>query len=59
MTDRQKQLNKITDGIYYHVVEIVSLANDLEDIRLSKEGEELRSIADQLERLGIRLLNRM
>ena len=58
MTERQKKLDAITDAIYYYIVEIVSQADDLEDIGLTKEGEDLRSVADQLERVGIRLLNR-
>ena len=58
MTDRQKKLEAITDSIYSCITELVHQANELEDIGLEKDGEDLRSVADQLERLGIRLLNR-
>lgn len=58
MTDQKKKLDAITDSIYYYMVELVSLANELEDLGVTDEGENLRSIADQVERLGIRLLNR-
>ena len=58
MTEQQRKLDGITDAIYYYMVELVSQAGNLEEIGLEKEGEELRSIADQIERLGIRLLNR-
>lgn len=58
MTEQRQKLEAITDSIYYYMVELVSQAGNLEDIGLDKEGDELRSIADQLERLGIRLLNR-
>lgn len=57
MTDRKQKLDAITDSIYYYMVEIISQANELESIGCPNAGEELRSIADQLERLGIRLLN--
>lgn len=56
--ERKRKIDTITDAIYYYMVEIISQADDLEDIGLTKEGEELRSVADQLERIGIRLLNR-
>ena len=58
MTDRQKKIDTITSDMYYHFVEIVSLANDLEDIHLKAEGEVLRSIADQLERVAIRIMDK-
>lgn len=58
MTDRQKKIDSITDSMYYYMVELVSLANQLEDLGIADEGENLRSIADNIERLGIRLLNR-
>lgn len=58
MTDRQKKLDAITDAVYYHMVELVSLADQVEAVGLDKDGDNLRSIADQLERLGIRLLNK-
>ena len=58
LDDRQKKLDAITDAIYYHMVELVSLANQVEAIGLDKDGDNLRTIADQLERLGIRLLNK-
>jgi len=58
MTDRQRKLDSITDAIYYYMVELVSQANELEDIGINDEAENLRSVADSLERIGIRLLNR-
>ena len=58
MTDRQRKLDAITDSVYYYMVEVASLASSVEDIGFNKEGEELRSIADQLERIGIQLLKR-
>lgn len=58
MTEQKKKLDAITDSVYYYMAELVSLANQLEDLGIADEGENLRSIADQLERLGIRLLNR-
>ena len=58
MTDQKRKLDAITDSIYYYMVELVSLANQLEDLGITDEGENLRSIADDIERLGIRLLNR-
>ena len=58
MTDQKKKLDAITDAIYYYMVELIHQANELEDIGINDEGENLRSIADQIERLGIRLLNR-
>ena len=58
MTEQRKKLDAITNSVYYYMVELVSLANQLEDIGFTNEGENLRSVADQLERLGIRLLNR-
>lgn len=59
MTERQQKIDQITDGLYYHMIELVSLASDLETIGLDKDGDNLRSIADQIERIGIRLLNRI
>lgn len=58
MTEQKRQLDAITDSLYYYMVEIISQADNLEAISLDKEGEELRSIADSIERLCIRLLNR-
>ena len=58
MTESKRKLDAVTDAIYYYMVELVSQANQLEDLGINDEGENLRSIADQLERLGIRLLNR-
>lgn len=58
MTARQKKIDTITDKMYYHLVEIVSLANDLEDLHLTEDGEALRSIADQLERTAIRIMDK-
>lgn len=59
MTEKQKAIDNITDNLYYYLMELVSQAGLLEDIGLTKEGDELRSIADTLERFCIRLLNRM
>jgi len=59
MAERKKKIDAITDGLYYHMIELVSLASDLEEIGLDKDGDNLRSIANQIERLGIRLLNRI
>lgn len=58
MTDRQKKIDAITDSMYYYMVELVSLASDLESVQLDKDGENLRSIADDLERLAIRIIDR-
>jgi hypothetical protein len=58
MTDRQKKIDLITDSMYYYMIELTSLASDLESIRLDKDGDELRGIADQLERLAIRIMDR-
>ena len=58
MTEQKRKLDAITDSIYYYMVELVHQAGELEDLGIHDEGENLRSIADQLERLGIRLLNR-
>ena len=58
MTEQKRKLDGITDSVYYYMVELVSLANQLEDLGIADEGENLRSIADDIERLGIRLLNR-
>ncbi len=59
MTERNKKIDAITDSLYYHMTELISLASDMEEIGLDKDGDKLRSIADQIERLGIRLLNRI
>lgn len=59
MTERQKKLDSITDDLYYYMIEIVSKASDLESLGYNKDGEELRSVADRIERLAIRLLDRM
>lgn len=58
MTDRQKKLDAITDAMYYYMVELVSQANLLEDIGYDKDGEDLRSLCDDLERLAIRIMSR-
>lgn len=58
MTEHQKKLDSITDDLYYYMVEIVSKASDLESLGYNKDGEELRSVADRIERLAIRLLGR-
>ena len=58
MTKRQQKIDKITDDMYYHLIELTSLASDLEEIGLDKDGDQLRSVADDIERLAIRLLNR-
>lgn len=58
MTDRQKKIDSITDSMYYYMVELTALASDLESIRLVKDGDDMRGIADQLERLAIRIMNR-
>lgn len=59
MTERQKTLDNVTDNLYYYMMELVSQAGVLEEIGMAKEGDELRSIADTLERFSIRLLDRM
>lgn len=59
MTPRQKKIDTITDQMYYHMVEIISLANELEVLHLNKDEETLRSIADQLERAAIRLIDKL
>lgn len=58
MTERQKKIDSITDSMYYYMIELTSLASDLESIRLDKEGDDLRGIADQVERLAIRIMDR-
>lgn len=58
MTKRQQKIDKITDDMYYHLIELTSLASDLEDIGLDKDGDDLRSVADDIERLAIRIMNR-
>lgn len=58
MTDRQKTIESVTDSMYYYMIELTSLASQLESVGLDKEGDDLRSIADEIERLAIRLLNK-
>lgn len=58
MTERQKKIDAITDSMYYCMIELTSLASDLESIKLDKDGDDLRGIADQLERCAIRIMNR-
>lgn len=58
MTDRQKKIDSITDSMYYYMIELTSLASELESIQLEKDGEDLRGISDQLERCAIRIMNR-
>ena len=58
MTDRQKRIDSITDSMYYYMIELTSLASQLESIQLEKDGDALRSIADDIERLAIRIMNR-
>ena len=58
MTDRQKKIESITDSMYYYMIELTSLASELESIELEKDGDDLRGIADQLERCAIRIMNR-
>lgn len=58
MTERRKKIESITDSLYYYMIELTSLASDLESIRLDKDGDDLRGIADQIERLAIRIMNR-
>lgn len=59
MTERQKKLDHITDVLYFYVVDLASKASDVESLGLTRDGEDLRSVADQLERIAIRLLDRM
>ena len=58
MTARQQEIESITDAMYYYMLELVSLANRLEAINLAKDGDDLRSISDDLNRLAIRIMNR-
>lgn len=58
MTERRKTIESVTDSMYYYMIELTSLASQLESVSLDKEGDDLRSIADQIERLAIRLLNK-
>lgn len=58
MTDRQKKIDAITDSMYYYMIELTSLASELESVQLDKDGDDLRGIADQIERLAIRIMNR-
>lgn len=58
MTERKQKIDSITDTMYYFMIELTSLASDLESIGLEKDGDNMRGIADQLERLAIRIMNR-
>lgn len=58
MTERQKKIESITDSMYYYMIELTSLASELESIEREKDGEDLRGIADQLERCAIRIMYR-
>lgn len=58
MTDLQKKIDAITDSMYYYMIELTSLASELESVQLDKDGDDLRGIADQIERLAIRIMNR-
>lgn len=58
MTERKKKIDAITDSMYYYMIELTSLASELESVQLDKEGDDLRGIADQVERLAIRIMNR-
>lgn len=58
MTERKMKIDSITDSMYYYMIELTSLASELESVQLDKEGDELRGIADQVERLAIRIMNR-
>ena len=58
MTERQKKIDSITDSMYYYMIELTSLASELESVQLDKDGDDLRGIADQLERCAIRIMNR-
>lgn len=58
MTERQKKIESITDSMYYYMIELTSLASELESVQLDKDGDDLREIADQLERCAIKIMNR-
>lgn len=58
MTERRKTIESVTDSMYYYMVELTSLASQLEAVGLDKDGDDLRGIADQVERLAIRIMNR-
>ena len=58
MTERKKKIDSITDTMYYYMIELTSMASDLESVNLEKDGDDMRGIADQLERLAIRIMNR-
>ena len=58
MTERKKKIDAITDSMYYYMIELTSLASELESVQLDKDGDDLRGIADQIERLAIRIMNR-
>lgn len=58
VTERKKKIDAITDSMYYYMIELTSLASELESVQLDKEGDDLRGIADQIERLAIRIMNR-
>ena len=57
MTERRKKIESITDSMYYYMIELTSLAAGLESIEPEQDGEDLRGIADQLERCAIRIMN--
>lgn len=58
MTDRKRKIESVTDAMYYYMIELVSQAGELESVGLDKEGDDLRSICDDIERLAIRIMNR-
>ena len=58
MTERRKKIESITDSMYYYMIELTSLASDLESVQLDKDGDDLRGIADQIERLAIRIMDK-
>ena len=58
MTERKKKIDAITDSMYYYMIELTSLASDLESIELEKDGDDLRNIVGRIERLAIRIMNR-
>ena len=58
MTERKKKIDAITDSMYYYMIELTSLASELESVQLGKDGDDLRGIADQIERLAIRIMDK-
>lgn len=58
MSETERKIESITDSMYYYMIELTSLASQLEDAGLDKEGDDLRGISDQVERLAIRIMNR-